>query len=229
MLVAVSASATAVSREREDGSLDILLTTPIQPGPYLLGKLRGLIVVLWPAIAVPSITLLLGAAYVRAGGLGAAAVTSREMVGTATVEVPLVLAPAACAFPLAFTGFMAFTVMTGLQWSVGSRGVIGSTLGALGVIVGAASLLGLCGAAAGREVPMLGPALVCLSPVNLAFAAVAPAHALAASMLQPEGLVTSFAVGGLVAAASYATLTWAMLAAIRRSFMMTVRRLAGLK
>ena len=229
MLVAVSASATAVSREREDGSLDILLTTPIQPGPYLLGKLRGLIVVLWPAIAVPSITLLLGAAYVRAGGLGAAAVTSREMVGTATVEVPLVLAPAACAFPLAFTGFMAFTVMTGLQWSVGSRGVIGSTLGALGVIVGAATLLGLCGAAAGAEVPMLGPVLVCLSPVNLAFGAVAPARALAASMLQPETLTTSFIVGGAIAVASYATLTYAMLAAIRRSFMMTVRRLAGLK
>ena len=76
---------------------------------------------------------------------------------------------------------------------------------------------------------MLGPVLVCLSPVNLAFAAVAPARALAASMLQPGTLATAFIVGGAIAVASYATLTWAMLAAIRRSFMMTVRRLAGLK
>jgi len=229
LLVAVSASATAVSREREDGSLDILLTTPIQPGPYLLGKLRGLIVVLWPAIAVPSITLLLGAAYVHAGGLGAAAVTSKAVVGTATIDAPLVLAPAAFAFPFVLTGFMAFTVMTGLQWSVGSRGVIGSTLGALGVIVGVAGLLGLCGAAAGGGVPLLGPVMVCLSPVNLAFAAVAPSRALAASMLQSDMLSTSLLVGGGLAAACYATLTYAMLAAIRRSFMMTVRRLAGLK
>jgi ABC-type uncharacterized transport system permease subunit len=119
--------------------------------------------------------------------------------------------------------------MTGLQWSVGSRGVIGSTLGALGVIVAAAGMLGLCGAAAGTTVPMLGPALVSLSPVNLAFAAVAPARALGVSLNDPEVLRTSFVFGGLLAAVAYATLTYAMLAAIRRSFMMTVRRLAGLK
>src|SRR5690606_20901781 len=39
-LIAVNMSATAVSREREDGSLDILLTTPITPKAYLGGKLR---------------------------------------------------------------------------------------------------------------------------------------------------------------------------------------------
>ena len=87
----------------------------------------------------------------------------------------------------------------------------------------------LCGAAAGTTVPMLGPALVSLSPVNLAFAAVAPARALGVSLNDPEVLRTSFVFGGLLAAVAYATLTYAMLAAIRRSFMMTVRRLAGLK
>ncbi len=33
-LAALNMSATAVSREREDGTLDLILTTPIQPGPY---------------------------------------------------------------------------------------------------------------------------------------------------------------------------------------------------
>src|SRR5690606_38408320 len=41
VLVAMNMAATAVSREREDGTLDILLTTPMTPAVYLTGKLRG--------------------------------------------------------------------------------------------------------------------------------------------------------------------------------------------
>ena len=81
----------------------------------------------------------------------------------------------------------------------------------------------------GAEIPVVGPVLVCLSPLNLAVAAVAPARALGQSMLQPDAIPVSMLVGGALAVAVYAGLTWAMLAAIRRSFMMTVRRLAGLK
>jgi ABC-type transport system involved in multi-copper enzyme maturation permease subunit len=229
ILVAVSASATAVSREREDGSLDILLTTPIQPGPYLQGKLRGLIVVLWPAIATPSITLIVAALYTMAGGLGAASVVSPSTVSTTAVQVPLVLKEAAFAFPFVFTGFLAFVVMTGLQWSVGSRGVIGSALGALGVVAGAATVVGLCAAAAGREIAGVGPALACMSPLNLTWAAVAPDHVLGASLLEPASLLPGFAIGTVIAVVSEGVVTYAMLTAMRRNFMMTVRRLAGLK
>ena len=229
LLVAISASATSVSREREDGSLDILLTTPIQPGPYLAGKLRGLIVVLWPAIATPSITLMLAAMYVLAGGFGAASVVLSRPIGTAMLDVPMVLPAAAFAFLPCFAGFMAFTVMVGLQWSVGSRGVIGSTVGALGVVVGVIAVLGLCGAASMPEVPILGPIVACLSPVNLARAAVSPETALPASLVDPSSMRAGFILGSLLATIGYGVLTWAMLAAIRRSFMMTVRRLSGLK
>lgn len=229
LLVAISASATSVSREREDGSLDILLTTPIQPGPYLAGKLRGLIVVLWPAIATPSITLMLGAMYVLAGGFGAASVVLSCPIGTTMIDVPMVLPVAAFVFLPCFAGFMAFTVMVGLQWSVGSRGVIGSTVGALGVVVGVIAVLGLCGAPSMPEVPILGPIVACLSPLNLARAAVSPETSLSASLMDPAGMRVGFIAGCLLATAGYAVLTWAMLAAIRRSFMMTVRRLSGLK
>jgi len=229
LLVAISASATSVSREREDGSLDILLTTPIQPGPYLAGKLRGLIVVLWPAIATPSITLMLAAMYVLAGGFGATSVMLSRPIGTAMLDVPMVLPAAAFAFLPCFAGFMAFTVMVGLQWSVGSRGVIGSTVGALGVVVGVIAVLGLCGAVSMPEVPILGPIVACLSPVNLARAAVSPETALPASLVDPAAMRAGFILGSLLATIGYGVLTWAMLAAIRRSFMMTVRRLSGLK
>ena len=57
-------SAFAVSREREDGTLDIILSTPIQPGPYIAGKLRGLIQYLMPMILVPTLTMLIIAVFV---------------------------------------------------------------------------------------------------------------------------------------------------------------------
>jgi NitT/TauT family transport system permease protein len=42
-------------------------------------------------------------------------------------------------------------------------------------------------------------------------------------------VVVGFILGSLLATIGYSVLTWAKLAAIRRSFMMTVRRLSGLK
>jgi type II secretory pathway component PulF len=58
LLIAINMAATAVSREREDGTLDLLLTTPITPKQYLTGKLRGLIAYILPMLAVPIATLL---------------------------------------------------------------------------------------------------------------------------------------------------------------------------
>src|SRR5690606_3357493 len=52
-LVAINTAATAISKEREDGTLDLLLTTPITASAYLQGKLRGLITYLLPLLAIP--------------------------------------------------------------------------------------------------------------------------------------------------------------------------------
>jgi ABC-type transport system involved in multi-copper enzyme maturation permease subunit len=229
LLVAISASATAVSREREDGSLDILLTTPIQPGPYLAGKLRGLLAALWPALAAPTLTLLLAAGYMMAGGLGAPSMSTTALVGTLKVDEPLVLVPAALVFGPSFAAFMAFACMSGLSWSVGSRGVIGSTVGALGVVAATTLVLGLCGLATGKEIPVLGPVITCLSPVNLAWAAVQPASAVPGQLAEPNGAMMAFVVGSAMAVTIFVVTTIAMHAALKRNFMMTVRRLAGLK
>jgi hypothetical protein len=65
--------------------------------------------------------------------------------------------------------------------------------------------------------------------VNLARAAVSPETALPASLVDPAAMRAGFILGSLLATIGYGVRTWAMLAAIRRSFMMTVRRLSGLK
>jgi len=73
---------------------------------------------------------------------------------------------------------MAFCVMVGLQWSLKSKGMIGSVVGAAGVIVAVAGTVGLCGWNAGPQVDVLGPVLSGLSPASLVLAVVQPVDGL---------------------------------------------------
>lgn len=228
ILTALNLSATAVSREREDGTLDLILTTPIQPGPYLAGKLRGLIQNLLPMILVPSLTLGLAALFIVIGGMGAET-TTQVMIGTATVETPLVLPEAALVFPLVLVGSTAFAVMVGLQWSIKSRGTIGSVVAALSVVFGVMIVLGFCGVASGRSIEVVGSFVAAMSPINLLLGAIEPGRFLTASM-DPQSMSAGrvgMVVGGVVALFVYIAVVFGMHSAMKRSFMMTVRRLAG--
>lgn len=228
ILTALNLSATAVSREREDGTLDLILTTPIQPGPYLAGKLRGLIQNLLPMLLVPSVSLGLAALLVLVGGMGAATTVS-EVVGTKAVEIPLVLPEAALVFPFVLVGCTAFCVMIGLQWSIKSRGTIGSVTAAVGVVLGIMLALGFCGVASGRTINVVGAFLQALSPINLLLAAIDPGEFLSESMNDENSRAgrIGLVVGGIVATVGYVSIVFGMHASMKRSFMMTVRRLAG--
>jgi ABC-type transport system involved in multi-copper enzyme maturation permease subunit len=228
ILTALNLSATAVSREREDGTLDLILTTPIQPGPYLSGKLRGLIQNLLPMLLVPSVSLWLAAILVLVGGMGAAT-TVQEAIGAQSVKIPLVLPEAALVFPFVLVGCTAFCVMIGLQWSIKSRGTIGSVIAALGVVLCVMLVLGFCGGVSGPNIEVVGPFLQALSPINLLLSAIDPGQFLEESMIDEHrrnGRI-SIAIGGAMATAGYVCVVIGMHASMKRSFMMTVRRLAG--
>src|SRR5687767_8359373 len=53
LLIVTNAAASTVTREKEDGSLDLLLSTPITSRYYIWGKLRGLVSFVLPLVAVP--------------------------------------------------------------------------------------------------------------------------------------------------------------------------------
>ena len=228
VLTALNLSATAVSREREDGTLDLILTTPIQPGPYIAGKLRGVIQNLLPMLLVPSLTLGLASLFVVLGGFGASVEVS-SVIGTTTVQLPLLLPEVALVYPIVLVGFTAFCVMVGLQWSIKSQGTIGSIVAAVGVVLAISSLLGICGVASGRSIEVVGGFLSGLTPVNLLLAAVQPAEFLSNSLdgrsITPVRI--ALVSGALVSGAGYVGVVFAMHTAMKRSFMMTVRRLAG--
>ena len=228
-LVAINSSATAVSREREDGTLDLILTTPIQPGPYLAGKLRGIFQFLVPLMLVPAITMLMLAVYVLADGFGrVGGVTVTDTLGTGTITLPVVLPEGAIAVPLALAPFVAFCVMVGLHWSIKSKGTIGSVVAAVLVVGGLAGVIGVCGIPAGQNMPFLGAIITSLSPVNLLWAIVLPATTVPKSLLSnPVSCRAALVIGAAAAAVVYALVVYAMHSTIKRSFMMTVRRLAG--
>ncbi|MHC4415873.1 MAG: ABC transporter permease subunit [Planctomycetota bacterium] len=231
VLVALNMSATAVSREREDGTLDLILSTPIQPGPYLAGKLRGLIQYLLPLMLVPVATMLIVAVYVLADGFGRSGgvwMTGVPLKGTTdTADLPVVLPEGAITLPLVLIPFVAFCVMVGLHWSIKSKGTIGSVVAAVLVVGAVAGVLGLCGLPAGLEMQIVGALVSAMSPLNLLWAIVYPAATIPKSLSDPVAGRFSLVAGAAIAGAVYTAVVYGMHTTMRRSFMMTVRKLAG--
>ncbi len=233
-LIAINASATAISREREDGTLDLLLTTPIQPGDYLTGKLRGLIAYLLPLLAVPVGTLALAGGYFGLDALGnPQGATVTHAVGEAgeLATFPIVLPEAGAIAALVLVPFVAFCVMVGLKWSLQSRGTIGSVVATVGVVIAVAGTIGLCGWQSGQSLAVVGPTFAGLSPASALFAVVNPFEGLrdtaAASTTSLDGARIGLAIGAALAILLYGVVVWALHASMVRTFDMTVRKLAG--
>ncbi|RMD66420.1 MAG: hypothetical protein D6824_00875 [Planctomycetota bacterium] len=232
LLVTINLAATTVSREREDGSLDLLLTTPLTPQQYLSGKLRGVIAATAPYLAAPLGTIALASLYVLLGGLGETTALTRTIVLTngATLQSPLLLPEAAVALPVATIPFFALCVMVCLQWSLKSKGTISSVVGAAAVISVVAGALGLCVWNVGVTAPVAGPALTMATPATAVPMLLYPEqHGLATlqSLEAVAGLRTSVLLGALGAALLYTAVTYALLSSMVRTFDTTVRRLAG--
>ncbi len=231
-LVAVNMSATAISREREDGTLDILLTTPLSQTSYLNGKLRGLITYLLPLLAVPVLTLAFASIYVLLGGFGrqgGVRTISNNPLIAAQVESPVILPESVILLPLATIPFLAFVIMIGLQWSLKSKGTIASVVGTVAIAGSVAGIVGLCGWRGASEFAVVGPALAALTPGSILYALVSPVDAMAET-IDSTGLPTArfaLAVGTGVAVVIYAVLVYSIRASMIRTFDTTTRKLAG--
>lgn len=228
ILIAINTSSTAISREREDGTLDLLLTTPITPSMYMFGKLRGLIAYLLPLLLVPILTTAVAGLYAVTDGLGSGRGTTRAAGG---FDAPIVLPEAGPVLALTLVPFVAFCVMVGLSWSLKSRGVIGSMVATVGVVGVIGGIVGVCAWQSAGELEVLGPALGALVPVTALDAIVDPVGAMQATVdRSARGLTTarwSLFIGSLAAAALYAGVVYGVHASMIRGFDFTVRRLAG--
>lgn len=231
-LVAIMAAATAISKEREDGTLDLLLTTPITASSYLTGKLRGLIAYLSPLLSVPLGTLLMAGIYIAAQGFDrqGGITLPAQTIGGKPVMLPVLFPEVGLLAPIAILPFIAFCVMVGLQWSLKSKGTLGSIIGTVIVVGLIAGVVGLCGWNAGTGLTGVGPVLAALSPASFVSAFITPGERIAGTLTMgiPQSRVI-LAIGAVVAAGIYVAVCYGILSNMVRTFDMTVRKLAGNK
>ncbi|MFM7259690.1 MAG: hypothetical protein ACKO3W_03715, partial [bacterium] len=79
----------------------------------------------------------------------------------------------------------------------------------------------------GANVPYVGAMLSAMSPLNILYATVDPANAIRGSIENVPAARTSLVVGTVASAIAFGAICFAMHASMKKSFMMTVRRLAG--
>jgi len=207
-------ASSAIARERDDRTLDLLLTTPLEPADYLRGKLLGLVRLLWP----PAVAVMLVAAT-------ASLVTwATQVTEPAAPDAALLLPGGLAAFALSLPGLLCLGIAIGLTWSVRSRQW--TVAAAVSLTLCAIVMLGAAGLVVGvyQDVSGLGPVLLGISPLT----ATGPS-------LDPSGWFNtvdsawnvSMLIGGGVGGVLWFVAAWVVLKTTAQSFTPTVRRLAG--
>ncbi len=229
----ISLSASAIAKEREDGSLDLLLTTSITPKLYLGGKMRGLVLHLLPMALVPCLTMMaVGLIVLVAPEIS---VVSDVLVQPAyadlkatNFQVPLALYSSAILFPIVFIPYISFCMTLGLLWSVRSKGTIGAIVMTLILVFIITGGLGMCVLPV-QGVGFLGAFFSTLSPVSSVFSTLVASDLIHPSV-QSNGILSANVALGITSIGAgllWSLASFGLLRSMTSSFVVTVRRLAG--
>ncbi len=226
---AISLASSAIAKEREDGSLDLLLTTSITPKTYLGGKLRGLVLHLLPMVLVPCITMMLvgGIVLLDPNGAVVSDLLISNNTNTDKVIVPVALFVPAIVFPFVVIPYIAFCLALGLLWSMRSKGSVGAIVTSLVLVCTVTFGLSVCFLPV-SNVEIAGTFFASLSPMSNVFAILTPAGFI--PKLLNSGLLGANATMGIstiVSGLLWSLVTYGLLRSMTSSFVVTVRRLAG--
>ncbi len=227
-MIAIYTSAGCVSGEREDGTLDLMLTTPITPRFYIWGKLRGLIGFLALFLAVPIVTIAMVCAYVVIGMLLQWPEVYTTYYGTfGQIHAPIILPEAAILLPMVLIPFVALCVAWGMNFSLKRKTVLGAVLCVLPAVAGLVVVAGLCGGGVVNNIPLIGPIINAFSPTTGMI-----------MLLEPWTRVSQFATSGmtghiiLIIAATLAGLGYSLFVYLQinkmvKDFDKNIRELSG--
>lgn len=220
LLVVTSTAATTFTREKESQTMELLLATPLTSQYIVAGMLQGLVRLVIPLIAVPTLTLVLFALGDLVRGAAVPPVTAVEAV----VLVPALM-----------VAFAALAAVIGLHFSLVCRKTVRAVMTSTAVVMGAAGLLTACGLAVGGGNAMVAGVLLPFTPFPAIKAALDPwgivqdsaTTAWGAGVVTPAEIVefrVARAAFSLVAALIYLALTYALYKGMVRGFDMTMRR-----
>jgi ABC-type transport system involved in multi-copper enzyme maturation permease subunit len=210
LLIVTNAAASTVTREREDGSLDLLLSTPVTSRYYIWGKLRGLVSFAAPLLLVPTASCLVFVLYDAVWGSGRW----------------LVLPESIILVPILLVVLVAFASIVGMNMSLRTRTTVRSVMISLGIVIGLFALLGWCGTAA-AEGGQAGLAVAAFSPLSVIMIMIDPirfggeAFFRIADAGAARVILALFAV---VAAGAYAAGVWGLYTSMVKNFDMTIRK-----
>ncbi|GMU21758.1 MAG: hypothetical protein AMXMBFR13_18470 [Phycisphaerae bacterium] len=131
LLMAANTAATAITREREAGTMELLLSTPLTSKYIVWGKLRGLVSFALPLMTLPAITVLAVAVF-------------QLFAGEKFPGAPVVSWLSVFLLPLLLAVYSAFACMMGLHMSLKSRRSVQAVMASIGILVVVAFGLGLC-------------------------------------------------------------------------------------
>jgi ABC-type transport system involved in multi-copper enzyme maturation permease subunit len=223
LLIVTNAAASTVTREKEDGTLDILLTSPITSRYYIWGKLRGLVSFVLPLIMVPTVSVLLFIVY-------------DFWRRTTFWDDPnfkwIVLPEAVVLMPAMLIIVTAFAAIVGMQMSLRCRTTVMAVMTSVGIVVGVCAALGWCGytvlAGSGNEIGMV---IGSFSPFTILTVLIDP-YEFAGGVFNPNPgqidnssgarfLMCAFTV---IAVGAYTAVVWSMYRSMVKNFDMTIRR-----
>jgi ABC-type transport system involved in multi-copper enzyme maturation permease subunit len=223
LLIVTNAAASTVTREKEDGTLDILLTSPITSRYYIWGKLRGLVSFVLPLIMVPVASVLLFIVYDF----------WRRMTFWDDPNFKWIVLPEALVLmPAMLVIVTAFAAIVGMQMSLRCRTTVMAVMSSVGVVVGVCAALGWCGytvlAGSGNE---LGVVIGSFSPFTILTVLIDP-YEFAGGVFNPNPGQMDTSAGArflmcaftVVAVGAYTAVVWSMYRSMVKNFDMTIRR-----
>ncbi|MDB5174663.1 MAG: putative rane protein, partial [Phycisphaerales bacterium] len=219
LLIVTNAAASTVTREKEDGTLDLLLTTPITSRYYIWGKLRGLVSFVLPLVAVPVASALIFVIYDSARRFSNWSDPGFQWI---------VLPEAVLLLPGMLVIVVSFAAILGMQMSLRCRKTVVAVMSSVGIVVGACGALGWCGYALlqNSSNSVLGLIASGFSPFTLLTVLIDP-YTYAGNAYTADGADSSRAwvfITCWIGVAAYTAVVWTMYKSMVKNFDMTIRK-----
>ncbi|HZL33997.1 MAG TPA: ABC transporter permease subunit [Tepidisphaeraceae bacterium] len=221
LLIVTNAAASTVTREKEDGTLDLLLSTPITSRYYIWGKLRGLVSFVLPLVAVPAVSVLFFVVYDLFRRFGNWNDPNFQWI---------VFPEAVLLLPGMLIIVVAFASILGMHMSLRCRKTVVAVMSSLGIVVGICAAMGFCGYKLldGPHTGVLGLVAGSFSPFTLLTLLINPFKYAAGSENFVDTEIASSRIMVFVftwiAVAAYTGVVWSMYKSMVKNFDMTIRK-----
>lgn len=214
LLVVTNTAAATLTRERDSGTMDLLLATPLTSSYLIAGMCRGLVSFVIPLIAVPTLTILM---FVVADLF-----RTDDTRRVTTFEAVLLA-------PVLIISFSAAAAMIGLNRSLNSRKTVQAIMTSTAIVLLTSGILFGCVLGISQGGAEVASVFTPLSPFHAMYTLIdfAGACDLDSTTQQPARLYQARLLRGIMSVVSsglYAGFVVAMYRHLVRGFDMTVRR-----